>query len=212
MLGEESPENLWWWEQWKGGNPGQRHIFEERLPKTFILKAQPGQQTPTLETEDNSSSTPPTLFLPYVRHLSEKIQSVCRKIGVRTTFKSYETLRQLLMNMKTKTPELKKKQIVYRILVGIVKQYTSENLGGPYRNESQSIYTQWKWMTEKDGVAVHAWDNDHQPDWDAAEVVEKEPHDLKRRVLEAIWIQKMPQNCNLDCGLSLSETWTHHTH
>lgn len=40
---------------------------------------------------------------------------------------------------------------------------------------------------------VHAWDN-HQPDWDADGIVEKEPHQLKGQVLEAIWIKKTPQN------------------
>ena len=60
----------------------------------------------------------------------------------------------------------------------------------------------------KNGLAVHAWDLEHRPNWDAAEVLETEGHYWKRRVLEALWIQKIPQNCNLDCGLSLSETWS----
>ena len=44
------------------------------------------------------------------------------------------------------------------------------------------------------------WDMNHRPDWEAAEVVGSEPHYWTRRVLEAIWNQKTPHNCNLDCG------------
>ena len=59
----------------------------------------------------------------------------------------------------------------------------------------------------RNGIAVHAWDRQHQPDWKATEILEIEPHYWKRRVLEAIWIQKTPRNCNLDCGLTLNEAW-----
>ena len=55
---------------------------------------------------------------------------------------------------------------------------------------------------------LYAWDMNHRPDWEAAEVVESEPHYCKRRVLEAIWIQKTPHNCNLDCGLTLNGAWS----
>ena len=41
----------------------------------------------------------------------------------------------------------------------------------------------------KNSIAVHAWDNNHRPNWEAAEIVEREPHHLKSRVLQAIWIQ-----------------------
>ena len=62
----------------------------------------------------------------------------------------------------------------------------------------------------KNGIAVHAWDREHQPYWDAAEIVEMETHYWKRRVLEAIWIQETPLTCNLDCGLTLNKTWAMH--
>ena len=50
--------------------------------------------------------------------------------------------------------------------------------------------------------AVHAWDREYRPDWDATKIVEMESQYLKRAVMEAIWIQKTPLTCNLDCGLT----------
>ena len=60
----------------------------------------------------------------------------------------------------------------------------------------------------KNGIAVHAWDMGHRPDWEAAEISEVEPRYLRRRVLEAIWIKNTLRVCNLDCGMAISEAWT----
>ena len=71
---------------------------------------------------------------------------------------------------------------------------------GPYREHKFAA----KNNDRKNGIAVHAGDMGHQPNWDAAVVEETEPHHWKRCVLEAIWIQKTLHTCNLDCGLTLN--------
>ena len=58
---------------------------------------------------------PPTLFLPYVKGISEKIEVTCTKLGVRAVFKSKGTLRQTLTRVKSRTSALKKKGVVYKI-------------------------------------------------------------------------------------------------
>ena len=57
------------------------------------------------------------------------------------------------------------------------------------------------------GVAVHAWDNDHHVNWDAARVVAVEHHLTKRRVLESLHIREQRKTSNLDSGYTLSPTW-----
>ena len=52
---------------------------------------------------------------------------------------------------------------------------------------------------QKNRVEGHAWDMQHHVDWDRVEILESEPHYLKRRVLEVIWINKKTNNLNLDC-------------
>ena len=61
---------------------------------------------------------------------------------------------------------------------------------------------------DNNGVAVHAWKQQHHMDWEGAKIIEQEQHYMKRRVLEAIWIHKTKSNSNLDCGLSLNQIWT----
>lgn len=170
------------------------------------LKKKPRQQkaTPSAD-EDDRTTKQPSLFVPYVQGLSENIQTTCCKLEVRTIFESGGTLRNVLTRVKTKTPELKKKIVMYKIPC---RDCEASYIGEMGRSLKKSI-TEHKYAVKtndrKNGIAVHAWDMGHRPDRDAAEVMETEPHYWKRQVLEAIWIQKTSQTNNLDCGLTLSE-------
>ena len=192
-------------------------FLKNGYPKHVIsrnLKKKERRQETTHDAEETDGSTKqPSLFLPYVQGLSEKIQIECRKLNVRTIFKSSGTLRSLsvLTRVKIKTPELMKKGVVYKIPCRDCEtSYIGETGRTLQKRISEHKYAV-KTNNRKNGIAVHAWDMGHQPDWDAAEVMETEPHQWKRRVLEAIWIQKTPQTCNLDCGLTLSDTWSMRT-
>ena len=59
----------------------------------------------------------------------------------------------------------------------------------------------------KNGIAVHAWEEQHRVNWDEASVLAQEPR-YWRRILEAMEIKKHTENTNLDCGLSLNSIWT----
>ena len=56
----------------------------------------------------------------------------------------------------------------------------------------------------KNGVAVHAWDNDHHVHWDDAKMVAMEHHLTKRKVLESLHIRKKKNTSNLDNGYTPS--------
>ena len=55
------------------------------------------------------------LYLPYVKGLLETIQRMCRRMRVKTVFKSHGTLREMLMKVKTRIPEENRRGIVYQI-------------------------------------------------------------------------------------------------
>ena len=61
---------------------------------------------------------------------------------------------------------------------------------------------------DKNGITVHANCHSHQVDWEGAKVLEQEPRYWRRRILEAIHIQKKKNTSNLDCGLALNTIWT----
>ena len=64
-------------------------------------------------TAEQEQTTPKFLHLPYVRGVSERIERKCRRLGIRTTFKSKGTLREALVQTKDPQPEWKKKGVVY---------------------------------------------------------------------------------------------------
>ena len=54
--------------------------------------------------------------------------------------------------------------------------------------------------TDNSAVAEHAWNNQHQPDWDGVQCLSQERHWYTRRVKEAINIRLNPNNFNRDNG------------
>ena len=151
---------------------------------------------------------PPILLLPYVEGVSEKIEIACKRMGVRTVFKSNGTLRKALTKVKTKTTNYEKTGVVYRIPC----QDCKASYVGETKRTLQKRITEHKYAVKNNdrnnGIAVHAWDKSHRPDWEAAEILEVEPQHTRRRVLEAIWIKNTPEACNLDCGMNISEVWS----
>ena len=48
------------------------------------------------------SGKPKVLYLPYIQHIAEPIQRVCRQLGVKIVFRTAQTLRQQLVKVKKK--------------------------------------------------------------------------------------------------------------
>ena len=61
--------------------------------------------------------------------------------------------------------------------------------------------------TDNSAVAEHAWDNQHQPDWDGVQCLSQERHWYTRRVKEAINIRLNPNNFNRDNGIDIPKCW-----
>ena len=105
----------------------QDHLKTEmtHLRKTFMANGYPSglimrglhqrNQPPPPQEDNTAQEKPKLLYLPYVERISEHIQRVCRKIGVKTVFKSSSTLRESLMKVKSPRPQLMKKGVVYEV-------------------------------------------------------------------------------------------------
>ena len=62
---------------------------------------------------------------------------------------------------------------------------------------------------DNNGIAVHAWTNDHVVDRPEAKVRTREQVTCRRKVLEAIHIQQEKRTTtNLDCGAQLNPIWS----
>ncbi len=67
---------------------------------------------------------------PYMTGLSESIQRLCRDFGIKTAFKSSETLRSHLTKVKDNVPITTESSIVYSIPCSYGKVYKVKQLEG----------------------------------------------------------------------------------
>ena len=110
--------------------------------------------------------------IPYVACVSEDIRHVCRKFGVRTVFRSEQTLRSTLTRAKDTLPVKKQSNVKYQIPCRCGKVYVGE--------------TKWRLETtvkehhdvcntvavERSAIAEHVWENQHSIDWKEMLVIE----------------------------------------
>ena len=74
-------------------------------------------KSPWIQLQPNAITTdkPKVLYLPYIQHIAEPIQRVCRQLGVKIVFRTAQTLRQQLVKVKTLRPELLMKNVIYEV-------------------------------------------------------------------------------------------------
>ena len=76
-----------------------------------------GPKSPWIQSQPNANTTdkPKVLYLPYIQHIAEPIQRVCRQPGVKIVFRTAQTLRQQLVKVKNLRPELLMKNVIYEV-------------------------------------------------------------------------------------------------
>ena len=117
-------------------------------------------------------------------------------------------VKHCMMKVKNPRSQLLKKGVVYEVLC----MDCSRSYIGEMERTLQKRLMEHKAAVRRgdtnNGIAVHAWDHQHRVDRENASVLKQEPGYWKRRVLEAIEIQRHAENTNLDCGLTLNSIWT----
>ena len=129
-----------------------------------------------------------------------------QKPGYQNNLQIKRTLREALVRTKEPQPEWKKKGVVYQVPCG---DYDSTYIGETGRTLEKRISEHKaavKKHDEKNGIAVHAWNEQHVVDWQAAKVIQTETN-YSRRTIEALHIHKQQLSSNLDCGRTLSPIW-----
>jgi hypothetical protein len=168
---------------------------------------QPPKPNQHKSTDDDSTDTK-MLFLPYVRGVSERIETVFHQLNIKMVFKSNGTLRQTLMRVKNKRPEELRRGVVYEVpCQDCSKTYIGET-GRSLQERLKEHRYAIKTGNINNGIAAHAWNHQHQVDWDLARVKTFEQYLWKRKVLEAICIKETKENSNLDCGLNVNQVWS----
>ena len=133
------------------------------------------------------------MTLPYIEGSSEQLRRAFNTAGVPTAFKPYRTLKQ--------------SGTVYELSC---LHYDPLYIGETGRKlEKRLSEHKFRAAGSKSAVNEHVTrsNNIHQIDWDNVKVLEKEPKDFPRKVLEGIHIRKKGPNLNRDKGLDLDPVW-----
>ena len=121
--------------------------------------------------------------------LSEKFERVCAPLGIKAAFKPVKTLKQALMQVKTRIPDKRKRCVFYEVpCKGCDKRYigkTRRTLKVRLGEHKQGV----KRGEPKNGIAVHAHESQHTIDWEGARVKRCVSGYWQRRTSEAIQIK-----------------------
>ena len=145
--------------------------------------------------------------LPYVEGTSEKLRRILRSYKIRSTFYTENTLRKLLCKPKDRVATEDKNNIVYEI--------DCSNCEAVYFGESKRSL---KWRSDehkrsvrncdcdKNEIAQHCWEADHNFNWDQKKVIDKESRLIPRKIKETIHSLKNPNHIN-KISYMLLEIW-----
>ena len=161
------------------------------------------------KTKDPSEITArnrvPPIALPYIKGLSENMQRLFRTHNVPTYHKPFNTLRNVLVKPKDNIPKDQQ--------CGLVYQISCQNCDNTYIGETgRNMGTRFKEHTSRKGtnsaMKEHLETAGHRCTLDEVKILDKEDNWYKRKVKEAISIQRHRPSLNRDKGLELPPVYS----
>ena len=159
------------------------------------------------QTKGSEDECKHKLFIPYIKGLSEMIDKSSRKMGIQTIFSKQRSLRTVLSNPKPPQPPMDIKGVVYLIPCSECSAVYIGETGRTLKVRLAEHKRAFRMGDVKNGIAVHSLKTGHSIAWDKAKITDRETHWQRRRVREAIRIQKSQVRMNLDQGIVLHQAW-----
>ena len=156
----------------------------------------PHSSTQTAE----QTTTPKFLHLPYVRGVSERTERKCRRLGIRTAFKSKGSLGA---NKRPPMSGRRKESCTIRRMRECLHWRNRKNTGEEdkwtQRSSEETLCEEWHRST--------FITKQHKVDWQAATVKHVETNHSKRKTIEGLRIHLQRETSNFDCRRTLSPVW-----
>ncbi|XP_078582762.1 uncharacterized protein LOC144865701 isoform X2 [Branchiostoma floridae x Branchiostoma japonicum] len=177
-------------------------------PTWAIEKATaPKPPSPSDTTQNNASrgKNRGIVVLPYVKGVSEGLRRIFTSHGIKTCFRPANTLRNILVAPKDKTPKEQKCGVIYHI------KCQGQNIRGPctetYIGETErSLKTRFlehkrpSSKTSEVSQHIHIESPGHSVSLDKVEILDTEPDFFARGIKEAIYIRALQPSLNRDGG------------
>ena len=138
--------------------------------------------------------------LPYIRGVSEQLACIYKQHGVNTFFKPINTLREILVHPKDKTPNCRKCGVIYSVKCEeCSKQYIGET--------ARTLETRLKEHNRKVGnltaIGEHLVETGHKIDKDKVTIIGREDKFWRRKIHESVKIREHKPPLNRDFGYQL---------
>ena len=159
------------------------------------------------QTKGSEDECKHKFFIPYIKGLSEMIDKSCKKMGIQTIFSKQRSLRTVLSNPKQPQPPMDIKGVVYLIPCSECSAVYIGETGRTLKVRLAEHKRAVRMGDVNNGIAFHSLKTGHSIAWDKARITDRETHWKRRRVKEAIRIQKSQVRINLDQGIVLHQAW-----
>ena len=168
--------------------------YDKRTISRVKKKVEKGKQN----KENDAVENEPTKFkLPYIAGTSEIIKRTLAPHNIKCTFYSTETLRRQLSKPKDTIPLDKRNNVVYKIpCKDCSATYIGESkrsFGVRYKEHNRAVRNG---DTDKNEIADHCWENDHEMNWDERKVIDTEAYIKDRKIKETIHSLKDENHIN----------------
>ena len=150
-------------------------------PKKLIEKKTHHRSPPSQDT------TPPNAYvtIPYVKNTSESIR-IFAPLGIRTSFKPTNTLRQVLARPKDPVPKENRSGVIYQIPCSRCPQtyigQTDRTLGQRLKEHQRAVRDR---NISTSALADHVCSTGHPVDWNKAQIIDSCSHTSKQCLLES---------------------------
>ena len=172
-------------------------LAQNGYPATFIhCHSQPSQDSPSLSQPSNATTS---ATIPLIKGTTEAIRRVLSPLGIRTTFRPINTLRQLLVHPKDHVPQQERPGVVYRIPCTNCSRTYIGQTGRPQRLKEHRRAVR-NADTATSALAEHVHSTGHPVNWTEARVIDTCSYTSRRCLLESWMIHKETNHLNRELG------------
>ena len=148
----------------------------------------------------------PKITLPYLKGTTDIISKILRRNNITVAFAPKNTIRNLLD--KAKDPiDPRQQKCVYKILCSCGKVYIGETGRSPQKRLKEHTTDICRDRSYKYVLTEHSHNTSHHICIDKMRLLAREEHYTKRRIREAVEIEKRNNTLNRGDNLKLNNSW-----
>jgi predicted GIY-YIG superfamily endonuclease len=127
-----------------------------------------------------------TIFIPYVKGISDMFKRIGNKYNIKTIFKTEHTLRNVFVRTKPDTKSQQQiKHCIYSIPCECGRRYIGETSRPLEVRIKEHKHNLKEGLLEKSKLAQHAYEEGHRIKWDEAKAIQKKPDTIYRKYKES---------------------------